>query len=839
MADQFGASTQQNLLPGGDGRKLFGWNLLNSAHATGADVNITNPGYVSIYPTGVSSPTGATFNVPFVYQNLSGDFDVNIGTNANNYPFGLIARDPNASAGEDWLGWSNIPGDMAYSKNTTNGSTAQYGASALFGYFRLARSGAGFTTYYSGNGTTWTQHQQFTRNDFAVDIQVGIYAYNPTAVDYFQGTYTMTPNYINVRQFPCDCMADGGVNYCRLAGFEMSQGYINNPLTEGQVAMYYGNVLASVFLELINVLYTLQWPQEIKQPFVPEIVHSVVMEISEGFNATRSFNTKIVDSGIEALQAIRSSISGIAAGQVQLSEIFEGFAKASYLLSSMAEGINAAQSISNEIVDSTVFAQYIKNMLTQLAIKRNSPAWDITLDGTTIKKYIKDVTLTKSESEAVNHLELQIAGLSLFDKCNPINGYGMERIVLTIGGETYRFFIETREISETYDKSGLTVWGRQKSGLLAEGYAQKLTQTYSDRYAAAIAIEIAENCGVTLYWNAPNYWINSFSADAFPIDAIIQLAAAIGAIVQTTPDGSIVVRHKYPVVPSNLPTPNIAVIFDRDNILGLDLSEEQALYSKVTVNIKQDTTASYNFSSEVAPTCVTPGGSATIKIYIPNENIKYDLKATPSGKIREIVSGIVETLTETIILTDGSGTTAKTIFKVISYQLYSCNSAHTEIKYTIGTKEITVDNDTCAICEIQYETLYDTWEISCDVAQKIGVCLVTYTDDAMPSSVTVMMGDGGRAAADITNDLVYGENQAKTVAEAFLDDNFYRKKKYQLDVPYLGCQTGQIASVADDRHNVYGVGIIREASLNIKLNGAAAMIKENIVLYCYEEDGSL
>ncbi|MBF0488843.1 MAG: hypothetical protein HQK98_11860 [Nitrospirae bacterium] len=99
MSDAFGAATQQNLFTGGDGAKSYGWNLLNSAHATGADVNITNPGYLSIYPIGVSSPTGATFTVPFVYKNLSGDFDVNIGTNSASYGMGLVAYDPASSAG--------------------------------------------------------------------------------------------------------------------------------------------------------------------------------------------------------------------------------------------------------------------------------------------------------------------------------------------------------------------------------------------------------------------------------------------------------------------------------------------------------------------------------------------------------------------------------------------------------------------------------------------------------------------------------------------------------------------------------------------------------------------
>ncbi|MBF0556006.1 MAG: hypothetical protein HQK96_15890, partial [Nitrospirae bacterium] len=228
-----------------------------------------------------------------------------------------------------------------------------------------------------------------------------------------------------------------------------------------------------------------------------------------------------------------------------------------------------------------------------------------------------------------------------------------------------------------------------------------------------------------------------------------------------------------------------------------------------------------------------------IKIYIPNENVKYNLIATPTSTINKTGSGFEEIVNETITLTDGSGTTAKTIFSVVAYELYSCNSKNTEIKYTAGSKEITVKNDTCAVCVIEYKTKYDTWQITCREEIEVAVCLVTYTDDAMPSSVTVIMGSGSRAAEDITNDLISGENHAKIFAEAFLDDNFYRKEKYQLDVPYIGCQTGQIASIADDRHNVYGVGIIREASLTIKLSGAAVEINETIELYCYKEDGSL
>ncbi|MBF0517276.1 MAG: hypothetical protein HQK97_09200 [Nitrospirae bacterium] len=888
MGDQFNSSTQQDVKAGGDGKKLFDWRVLNAANAAAIDVNITNAGMLTISSTSNAADpwTENPLTAVIVYQLVTGDFDVETNFTAAANPSaprcGMICRNPNIASGENWIELIWVSGNGNMARAAVNTSPSQVTTGLNNAYIRMTRAGNVISLYHKAtSGAGWTQITQYTRNDMPQVVQLGLFGAQAMTAqfDYFQGTYSIAKT--RIPHF-ASCSVASEYDYaCPSAIVETLEEYNVSPLMDGPftLELYIQTVLASVFIELIDVVYAIQWPQVIKQPFVPEILQSVVTELCEGLNATHCFNTKIVDSGIEALhvirisieafnatqdihteiseghnnaqhiqsktvdsgiealQVIRSSICGINTGQVHVTEIFAGLAKALHLLSSMSAGINAAQYLPDEMMAYTAFAQHIKHMLSLTPIKSIKPAWDITLDGVSIKKYIKDVTLTKSESDAVNHLEIQIAGLSLFDKCNPTDGYGTERITLTIGRDTYKFFIESREISETYDKAGLILWGRQKSGLLAEGYAQKITQTYSDIFASTLAAAIAANCGVSLSWEASDYWIKSFSADAYPIDAIIQLAAATGAIVQTNPDGSAVVRPKYPVIPSMLSTASAAVVFDRDNVIGLDLSEEQPLYSKVTVNIKQDNAASYDFSSAVDQSCVKPGGVATIKIYKPNDNVKYGLIATPTGKIKKTATGTVEPLTETITLTNGTGSTVKAIYNVVSYQLYSCDSAHNEIKYIAGSKEITVDNDTCAVCVITYETHYDTWELSCDIEREIVVCLVTYKDNGMPSSVTVIMGKGSRAAADITNDLIYGENQAKIVAETYLDDNYYRKRKYQLDVPYIGCQTGQIASIADDRHNVYGVGIIRDASLSIKLSGAAAVIKEKIELYCYEEDG--
>ena len=186
-SDTFGAGTQQDLLPGGDGAKLYNWNLLNSAQATMCNVNIQSAGYLVIHQSGTSRPSNATFNTPFVYQTISGDFDITIGTNSTSYAFGFIARDTAASAGEDWVGILNAPGDQAYGESAVNNSSTS--PATLSGvtakYMRIVRVGNVFTPYSSFDGASWSTGTPITRNDYNASIQVGFCVWGDTAIDYF------------------------------------------------------------------------------------------------------------------------------------------------------------------------------------------------------------------------------------------------------------------------------------------------------------------------------------------------------------------------------------------------------------------------------------------------------------------------------------------------------------------------------------------------------------------------------------------------------------------------------------------------------------------------------
>ncbi|MBF0487801.1 MAG: hypothetical protein HQK98_06540 [Nitrospirae bacterium] len=192
-ADNFNSSL--DLFASGDG--TYGnWKVVNTAHATGIDINSTNPGYLSIYPTGVSAPTGSTFTVPFVYQDISGDFDIHFDTNSASYGMGLVAYDPVSSAGGvDWVGVVNNPGGDIFASTTNSSTVTNPVGGSSFSHFRLTRVGNVFTGYISSDGSSWSAcSTTYTSTDFNTSIRVGIIAWNSTAIDTWDGTSSGVPS---------------------------------------------------------------------------------------------------------------------------------------------------------------------------------------------------------------------------------------------------------------------------------------------------------------------------------------------------------------------------------------------------------------------------------------------------------------------------------------------------------------------------------------------------------------------------------------------------------------------------------------------------------------------
>ncbi|MEO5361994.1 MAG: hypothetical protein H7843_16415 [Nitrospirota bacterium] len=197
MSDQLGTGTQQNLLSGGDGAKLYGWSLLNSSLASPIDVNITNAGQLTIALTNQNAWLTSKSGYPFVYQSVTGDFDIDAHITARGKAALLIASDRNISANENnvAIGW--YLGEQTIWYNTVEGSESGSNNGTTRPYVRMTRVGNVFTLYAKVNtGDSWTQFAQYTRSDFNSNIFVGftvISGNNGTGTaqfDYIEGTYS-------------------------------------------------------------------------------------------------------------------------------------------------------------------------------------------------------------------------------------------------------------------------------------------------------------------------------------------------------------------------------------------------------------------------------------------------------------------------------------------------------------------------------------------------------------------------------------------------------------------------------------------------------------------------
>jgi hypothetical protein len=109
----------------------------------------------------------------------------------------LKVRDTTASAGDDEVGVYIDGNGNTYWYNLVNSAVVDSGGPETAGvYVRIARVGNVFTLYKSADRSSWTQKAQYTRNDFAATVDLGINGFgtsghtNYSTVEDFLGTYS-------------------------------------------------------------------------------------------------------------------------------------------------------------------------------------------------------------------------------------------------------------------------------------------------------------------------------------------------------------------------------------------------------------------------------------------------------------------------------------------------------------------------------------------------------------------------------------------------------------------------------------------------------------------------
>ena len=145
----------------------------------------------------------------------------------------------------------------------------------------------------------------------------------------------------------------------------------------------------------------------------------------------------------------------------------------------------------------------------------------------------------------------------------------------SVNGHEFRFVAEGRNKSRRRGKTSYSITGRSPTVVLGDRYAEQISRTWSDTTAKTVAFELCSEKSIKLIWQTVDWPLPSGTLavkNKRPIDVIRVLTNAVGAIIQSTPKGDLVVRPRHPVSPTKYgDVQPDQVITDADDIL--DISE--------------------------------------------------------------------------------------------------------------------------------------------------------------------------------------------------------------------------------------------------------------------------
>jgi len=120
-------------------------------------------------------------------------------------------------------------------------------------------------------------------------------------------------------------------------------------------------------------------------------------------------------------------------------------------------------------------------------------------------------------------------------------------IDIVLNGTLYVFFVEGRQRNRSVGETSYTITGLSKTALLDAPYADTISDEQTGMASVIVAMLAS---GYTVDWRTVDWFIppnTLLPANETPLSVIRTIAAAAGAIIQTSPAGVLIIQPKYPV----------------------------------------------------------------------------------------------------------------------------------------------------------------------------------------------------------------------------------------------------------------------------------------------------
>lgn len=459
------------------------------------------------------------------------------------------------------------------------------------------------------------------------------------------------------------------------------------------------------------------------------------------------------------------------------------------------------------------------------------------IDGYLVDKHLIQFNITQRRDNVIDDFEAELDS-SLYNMCDPRNQWGSPRIRVQINTTYFEFLLESRERASEESYS-FTVWGRHPAALLTEPFSTEISEVFTHTQASTVASYLAGQ--VPLEWNCPDYDIPVYTANGLPLDLIRELADAIGGVVRTRHNPyRIVVEPLFPTRPKDLPTQTPVIHLDRyNNMLGCELNEELPQFNAVLV-LGAVTGAGEVTLSHEGDTCLDITNTTTsFRVYKSSSNDTYSLVTTsPDATLIPGLSNALETITETLEVINGQASLQHFPQHIVSHQWIDTPYPSSVTPTFVGTQVVCPDV-LAGTLSVTYTTLYDEWFVQFDPsASPDQQCIVALLTESSERNVLLEVHADPNSTIwgpDINSDLIFSEHQALLCAQASLDANYYFKRKFIIDTPYLSLQDGHVVSVADDFWSYSGMGIVWQADIIMNLNDDVPVATQSLEVHCYDK----
>lgn len=299
-----------------------------------------------------------------------------------------------------------------------------------------------------------------------------------------------------------------------------------------------------------------------------------------------------------------------------------------------------------------------------------------------IIKWFQSMTISMTDGFC-HSIDLSLNSLDLWDEFDPNINKGELTIKVLIGTTTYEFMCEERDVPIDPNGSTFSVWGRSRQARLDVPYARTVKDTEDTDHpwqtgdvsvSEIISYIISNYCDypLTFYWNVEDFLVKegTFSVDEqTPISIISSFADIIGAKLTAHPDGSLTVDY-YSVEEE---TP-VASYNDFDHIVSLNESNQYTEgYNAITVGGK-NSDISPQIQHEVLEDDEEENNSwqvnvpRTVRVYYYHQDYGKEndkekgisiLTYPLSGVSVTVLDGNIETTTEDVLISWGSGSQSK------------------------------------------------------------------------------------------------------------------------------------------------------------------------------------